>query len=88
MHTFMQNYFLAYDVTKDDISSHILRFILDIFSVLPFQCLKCHSEALEKTYLTTSENFQERLLAIFHTKYMGNFTNSGLFQQQILLSNK
>ena len=50
MHTFMQNYFLAYDDTKDDISSHILRFILDIFSVLPFHCLKCHYEALEKTF--------------------------------------
>ena len=35
-------------------------------------CLKCHSVALEKTYLTAFENFHSRLLAIFHT-------NSGLF---------
>jgi len=85
MHTFMQNYFLAYDVTKKATLAHIFNVLYWIYLV---SCLKSHTVPLEKTYLTTSENFQERLLAIFHTKYMGNFTNSGLFQQQILLSNK
>ena len=65
----MQNYFYAYDETKDYISLHFLIIVLDIFSVCPFHFLKFYSIALEKkTYLTTPGNVHKRILHILHTK--------------------